>query len=92
MKSFFWYTEDGRRNLTWEPTFYIEKQPTKRWDAFGEYAGNFAQWGASKQIAYFGTAYGSQHPTRSISISESASLTPVPAISLRWDIHSALID
>jgi hypothetical protein len=57
MQSLFWYTEDGRRNLTWEPTFYLEKQITKPWDAFAEYAGDFARWGRSKDLAHFGTAY-----------------------------------
>ena len=57
MQSIFWYTEDGKRNLTWEPTFYIEKEITKPWDVFAEYAGDFAQWGGPKQIAHLGTAY-----------------------------------
>jgi hypothetical protein len=57
MQSVFWNTEDGKRNLTGEQTFYIEKQITKPWDAFAEYAGDFAQWGGSKQIAHLGTAY-----------------------------------
>jgi hypothetical protein len=57
MQSVFWNTEDGRRNLTGEQTLYIEKQLTKPWDAFAEYAGDFAQWGGSKQIAHLGTAY-----------------------------------
>jgi len=57
MQSVFWYTEDGRRNLTWEPTIYIEKEITKPWDAFAEYAGDFAQRGGSKEIAHLGIAY-----------------------------------
>jgi hypothetical protein len=57
MQSLFWYTEDGRRNLTWEPTFYLEKQLTKPWDAFAEFAGDFAQRGGPREIAHFGTAY-----------------------------------
>src|SRR5579864_9417726 len=57
MQSVFWSTEEGKRNLTGEQTLYIEKQLTKRWDAFTEYAGDFAQWGGSKQIAHLGTAY-----------------------------------
>jgi hypothetical protein len=55
MQSIFWNTE-GKRNLTGEQTFYIEKELTKAWDAFAEYAGDFAQWGESKQIAHLGTA------------------------------------
>jgi len=57
MQSLFWFTEDGERNLTWEPTFYLEKQITKPWDAFAEYGGDFAQRGGSKEVAHFGTAY-----------------------------------
>ena len=57
MESVFWNTEDGRRNLTVEQTIYLEKELTKTWDAFAEYAGDFARWGGSKQIAHLGTAY-----------------------------------
>jgi hypothetical protein len=57
MESLFWFTEDRRRNLTKESTFYIEKQITKPWDAFAEYGGDFAQRGGSKEVAHFGTAY-----------------------------------
>ena len=57
MESLFWYTEDRRRNLTGESTLYIEKQITKPWDAFAEYGGDFQQWGGSKEVAHFGTAY-----------------------------------
>ncbi|HEV3331187.1 MAG TPA: transporter [Bryobacteraceae bacterium] len=58
MQSVFWYTENTRRNLTWEPTLYIQKEIMKRWDVFGEYAGDFPQWDGSRQIAHFGTVYG----------------------------------
>src|SRR5580704_3974381 len=34
MQSLFSYTEVGKRNLVWEPTFYLEKQITKPWDVF----------------------------------------------------------
>ena len=37
MWSAFWTTEDSRRNFTWEPSFYIERQLTKGVDAFVEY-------------------------------------------------------
>jgi hypothetical protein len=57
MESLFGYTEDRRRNLTGESTFYIEKQITQPWDAFAEYGGDFAQRGGSKEVAHFGTAY-----------------------------------
>jgi hypothetical protein len=57
MQSLFWHTQDGRRDLTWEPTFYLEKQLTKTCDAFAEYGADFARWGGSPQLAHFGTAY-----------------------------------
>src|SRR5262249_7430903 len=57
MQSIFWYTQEGRRNGTWEPTFYLEKAITKPWDAFAEYAGDYAQRGGPKQIVHYGTAY-----------------------------------
>jgi hypothetical protein len=56
-QSVFWQTEAGRRNGFWEPTFYLERQLTKPWDAFVEYAGDYFQRGESKQILHFGTAY-----------------------------------
>lgn len=57
MQSLFWNTDAGKRNGLWEPTFYIEKEITKPWDVFAEYAGDFVQNGRSKEIAHFGTAY-----------------------------------
>jgi hypothetical protein len=57
MQSAFWHTEDGKRSLTWEPTFYIEKEVAKPWDVFIEYAGDFARRVGSQQIAHVGTAY-----------------------------------
>jgi Putative MetA-pathway of phenol degradation len=57
MQSLFWNTDDHRRNGDWEPTFYVEKEITKSWDAFVEYAGDFFQHGGPSEIAHFGTAY-----------------------------------
>jgi hypothetical protein len=57
MQSVFWYTDGARRNRTWEPTFYVERQITKPWDAFVEYGGDYAQHGGSKQVAHVGTAF-----------------------------------
>jgi hypothetical protein len=47
----------NKRNGVWESTFYIEREITKSWDAFTEYAGDFAQQGGPKEIAHFGSAY-----------------------------------
>ena len=57
MQSLFWNTDGGKRNGVWEPTFYIEREITKPWDVFAEYAGDFAQRGGPREIAHFGTAY-----------------------------------
>jgi hypothetical protein len=57
MESVFWHTEDGRRNGTWESTFYLERQISKPLDAFMEYAGDFSQRGGPQEIAHFGAAY-----------------------------------
>jgi hypothetical protein len=57
MESVFWYTQEGRRNGTWESTFYLERQISKPLDVFAEYAGDFAQRGGPQEIAHFGAAY-----------------------------------
>jgi hypothetical protein len=57
MQSFFWNTQDGRRNPTWETTLTAEREITKFLSAFTEYAGDFARHGGSQQIAHFGAAY-----------------------------------
>jgi hypothetical protein len=57
MDSLFWHTIDRQRDLTGERTFYIEKQLTKPWDAFMEYAGDYAQRGGSRELLHFGSAY-----------------------------------
>jgi hypothetical protein len=56
-QSLFWNTVDGRRNGTWEPTQYLEKQIAKPVDAFVEYAGDYLWRGASRQLLHFGAAY-----------------------------------
>ena len=57
MQSLFWNTDGDRRDGLWEPTFYLEKEITKPWDAFVEYAGDYPQRGGPREIAHFGTAY-----------------------------------
>jgi hypothetical protein len=57
MQSLFYQTEDGRRNPIWEPTFYLEREITKRSDGFVEYGGDFPHAGGSRQVIHFGTAY-----------------------------------
>jgi Putative MetA-pathway of phenol degradation len=57
MLSFFWLTEANRRNATWQPTFYIERQLTKPWDVFIEYAADYPAHGGPRPILHAGTAY-----------------------------------
>jgi hypothetical protein len=57
MQSLFWNTEDRNRNITSETTIYLERQLTKPWDVFVEYAGDYTQRSGSRQLAHFGTAY-----------------------------------
>ena len=57
MLSVYWPTEQGRRNLTGETTFLIDRQLTKTWDAFVEYAGDFPEQGGPRHLIHFGTAW-----------------------------------
>jgi len=57
MLSVYWPTESGRHNTTGESTFLIDRQLTKRWDAFVEYAGDFPERGTPRHLAHFGTAF-----------------------------------
>ena len=56
MLSVYWPTQDARRNTTGETTFLLDRQLTKRWDAFAEYAGDFPERGGFRQLAHFGAA------------------------------------
>jgi Putative MetA-pathway of phenol degradation len=57
MQSLFYQTAEGRRNPIWEPTFYLEREITRRSDGFVEYGGDFPRAGGSRQVIHFGTAY-----------------------------------
>jgi hypothetical protein len=57
MLSAYWPTEQSRRNATGETTFLMDRQLTKTWDAFVEYAGDFPEQGGPRQLVHFGTAY-----------------------------------
>jgi hypothetical protein len=57
MASIFWPTEEGRRNLTWEPTFVLQRDVSRSLDVFAEYGGDYAQRGGARQTIHFGTAY-----------------------------------
>lgn len=57
MFSVYWPTEQGHRNVTGETTFLIDRQLTRAWDAFVEYAGDFAERGGPRHLLHFGSAY-----------------------------------
>ena len=49
-------TEDRTRNVTGESTFLLDRQLTKPWDAFVEYAGDFPEFGGPRHLLHIGTA------------------------------------
>ncbi len=57
MLSVYWPTEGPHRNVTGETTFLLDRQLTKRWDAFVEYAGDFPEQGGPRHLLHIGTAY-----------------------------------
>jgi len=56
MFSLYWPTQGSRRNLTGESTLLFDRQLTKTWDAFAEYAGDFPESGGPRHLLHFGTA------------------------------------
>lgn len=56
MFSFFAPTQANQRNLTGQSTLLVDRQLTRNWSAFGEYAGDFPERGGSRQLLHFGTA------------------------------------
>jgi hypothetical protein len=57
MLSVYWPTQAGKRNVTGETTFLIDRQLIKRCDAFVEYAGDFPERGGPRHLAHFGAAF-----------------------------------
>jgi hypothetical protein len=55
--AFYWPTLGPRRNFTGEVTIVLDRQLTKPWDVFVEYAGDFPDHTGSRQILHFGSAY-----------------------------------
>jgi hypothetical protein len=55
--AFYWPTVDRSHDFTGETTVYFDRQLTKPWDAFAEYAGDFPERGGSRQVLHFGTSY-----------------------------------
>lgn len=55
--AFYWPTVAGNHNFTPETTAFLDRQLTKPWDAFLEWAGDFPERGGNRQQLHFGTAY-----------------------------------
>jgi hypothetical protein len=55
--AFYLPTIAGKRNFTGELTFVIDRQLTRPWDVFVEYAGDFPERTGSRQILHFGSSY-----------------------------------
>ena len=56
MFSVYWPTQGHTRNVTGESTFLLDRQLTKLWDAFVEYAGDFPEFAGPRHLLHFGTA------------------------------------
>ncbi len=57
MFSVYGLAQDGRRNVTGETTFLIDRQLTKTADAFVEYAGDFPERGGPSHLLHIGAAF-----------------------------------
>jgi hypothetical protein len=56
MFSLLWPTEGGRRNVTGQASFLLDRQITSRWEIFVEYGGDFLQRGSPQHLLHVGTA------------------------------------
>jgi hypothetical protein len=78
MFSVYWPTQGCTRNVIGESTFLLDRQLTKPWDAFVEYAGDFPEVGGPRHLLHLGTA---------LKITSSNRLTSILAWAcrrLRW--------
>ena len=57
MLSVYWPTQGRARNVTGESTLLLDRQLTKPWDAFVEYAGDFPAVGQPRHLLHVGTAF-----------------------------------
>jgi len=72
--AFYWPTE-RTHDFTGETTFFLDRQLTKPWDAFLEYAGDFPHRGGSRQILHLGSSY-KLTPRQQIDFQIAAGLSP----------------
>jgi hypothetical protein len=57
MLSVYAPTVNGSHMVVGESTILLDRQLTKAWDAFSEYAGDFPQSGGPRHLLHLGTAY-----------------------------------
>lgn len=57
MLSLYVPTQNGSHMVVGESTILVDRQFTKAWDAFTQYAGDFPQSGGPRHLLHFGTAY-----------------------------------
>ena len=76
MLSVYWPTEEGRRKMTGEATFLIDRRLRKPWDAFVEYAGDFPEERGPRHLCTLVQPTDHRPGSSSISMLESASLPP----------------
>jgi hypothetical protein len=57
MLSVYAVTRNGTRGVLGETTFLVDRQLTRPWDAFLEYAGDFPNAGGPRHLLHFGSAY-----------------------------------
>jgi hypothetical protein len=57
MLSVYWPTEGASRNTNGQMTLLFDRQLSKPWDGFVEYAGDFPERAGPQHILHFGTSY-----------------------------------
>jgi hypothetical protein len=75
MFAFFYPTQDGQRNFTWQPTFTISRSLKKKWILFLEYAGKFPKDGPSLQVVHHGVLY-QPHPRHQLDFHWGIGVSP----------------
>jgi hypothetical protein len=74
MASIFWPTEEGKRNLTWETTFVLQRDLSRSPDVFAEYGGDYPRRAGARQTII------SEQPTESSQRTRST-------FTSAWDCH-----
>jgi hypothetical protein len=82
--AFYWPTQAGARDFTGETTFVLDRQLTKPWDVFVEYAADFPENGGSRQLLHIGSAYKLAPGIRSTSNSPPDCRGRRRTVSLEW--------